>query len=142
MIRRPPRSTRTDTLLPTRRSSELMPAGEADRALAAQMIDYWAAFAAHGPPAADGAPAWPAYGDAENFIRFGARPVAERDIFPGMFEIQAAIMQRRRGAGAQWVTHRSPLQRHHLMDYPPPINSIRETLYQSNPRQTKPGNAN
>src|SRR3546814_16597035 len=78
-----------------------MPAGEADRALAAQMIDYWAAFAANGTPAADGAPAWPAYGDAENFMRFGARPVAERDILPGMFEFQEAIMQRRRGAGEQ-----------------------------------------
>src|SRR3546814_20878011 len=65
-----------------------MPAGEADRALAAQMIDYWAAFAANGTPAADGAPAWPAYGDAENFMRFGPRPVVERSILPAFFEFQ------------------------------------------------------
>lgn len=93
-----------------------MPAGEADRALAARMIDYWAAFAANGTPAADDAPAWPAYGDAENFMRFGARPVAESDLLPGMFEFQEDIMQRRRGAGEQWFTNREPLQRQRLVD--------------------------
>ena len=93
-----------------------MPAGEADRALARQMIDYWAAFAANGTPSAGGAPAWPAYGDAENFMRFGARPVAERDLLPGMFEFQEEIMQRRRRAGEQWFTNRSPLKRQRLMD--------------------------
>ena len=93
-----------------------MPAGEEDRALAAQMIDYWVAFAAKGTPAADGAPAWPAYGDAENFMRFGARPVAERDLLPGMVEFQEDIMQRRRSAGEQWFTNREPLPRQRLVD--------------------------
>lgn len=93
-----------------------MPAGEEDRALARQMIGYWAAFAAHGIPSADGAPAWPAYGEAENFMRFGARPAAERDMLPGMFELQEEIMQRRRRAGEQWFLNRSPLERQRLVD--------------------------
>ncbi|SBV31473.1 Fumonisin B1 esterase [uncultured Sphingopyxis sp.] len=93
-----------------------MPAGEADRALARRMIAYWTAFAAHGVPAADGAPEWPAYGEAENFMRFGARPVAERDMLPGMFEFQEEIMQRRRGAGEQWFTNGSPVPRQRSVD--------------------------
>ena len=93
-----------------------MPASEEDRALARQMIGYWAAFAAHGTPSADGAPAWPAYGEAENFMRFGARPAAERDMLPGMFELQEEIMQRRRSAGEQWFINRSPLERQRLVD--------------------------
>lgn len=93
-----------------------MPAGEEDRALARQMVGYWAAFAAHGTPSADGAPAWPAYGKAENFMRFGARPVAGRDMLPGMFEFQEEVMQRRRGAGEQWFTNTSPLPNQRLMD--------------------------
>lgn len=93
-----------------------MPVGEEDRALARQMIGYWAAFAAHGTPAADGAPAWPAYGEAENVMRFGARPLAGRDMLPGMFEFQEEVMQRRRGAGEQWFTNRSPVPRQRPVD--------------------------
>ena len=94
-----------------------MPAGEADRALARLMIGYWTAFAAHGVPAADGgAPEWPAYDEAENFMRFGARPVAERDMLPGMFEFQEEIMQRRRGAGEQWFTNGNPVPRQRPVD--------------------------
>jgi len=93
-----------------------MPVGEEDRTLARQMIDYWAAFAAHGTPAADGAPVWPAYGEAGNAMRFGARPVAERDMLPGMFEFQEEIMQRRRSAGEQWFINRSPLERQRSVD--------------------------
>lgn len=93
-----------------------MPAGEADRALARQMIDYWTSFAARGTPSSEGAPAWLAYGDAENFMAFGAGPVAGRGLFPGMFEFQEEVMQRRRGAGEQWFTNMSPLRHQRLVD--------------------------
>lgn len=93
-----------------------MPAGEADRALARQMIDYWASFAARGTPSSEGAPAWLAYGDAENFMALGAGPEAGRGLFPGMFEFQEEVMQRRREAGEQWFTNMSPLRHQRLVD--------------------------
>src|SRR3546814_6805950 len=39
MIRRPPRSTRTDTLFPTRRSSDLRAAGGEDRRVGGERLD-------------------------------------------------------------------------------------------------------
>src|SRR3546814_7266399 len=110
-----------------------MPAGEADRALAAQMIGYWAAFAAKGTPAADGAPSWPAYGDAENFMRFGARPVAERDLLPGMFKLQEDTFKRRRTAGEQCFTNREPLHRQGLVNYHRRLSFLRGRCMHRNP---------
>jgi len=85
-----------------------VPADAADRALAGAMIDYWAGFARGGAPAAAGSPNWPAYGGAEAYMRFGARPVAGRDPLPGMFELQEAVMRRRRAAGEQWFLNLGP----------------------------------
>lgn len=80
------------------------PIGAAERRLAGQMIDYWVAFAARAVPTASGGSVWPPYGDAENFMNFGERPVARRDPFPGSFEFHEEWMGSRRAAGLQWFT--------------------------------------
>ena len=85
------------------------PAGAADRALSRAMIDYWTSFAATGKPSAAGAPAWEPYGTTEAYMRFAAKPLAERNPLPGMFELQEEVMIRRRCNDEQWLTNIGPL---------------------------------
>ncbi len=74
-------------------------------ALSDAMIDYWVGFARTGTPRAARAPAWPPYGDDEAYMRFGERPVVATDPVPGMFELQEAVVDRRRRAGQQWFVN-------------------------------------
>ncbi|GAA4010775.1 carboxylesterase/lipase family protein [Sphingomonas humi] len=76
-----------------------VPATASERRLSNTMIDYWTSFVTTGQPVARGAPAWPAYGAAENYLWFGSTPVPKRDLFPGMFEFTESVMCRRRAAG-------------------------------------------
>jgi para-nitrobenzyl esterase len=58
-----------------------MEPGEADRALAEMMSDYWVSFAANGIPSAPDGPAWPAYQrDRERFMVFTAEPHVREDL--------------------------------------------------------------
>ncbi|MBU1271582.1 MAG: carboxylesterase family protein [Alphaproteobacteria bacterium] len=65
------------------------------------MVSYWASFVRGQAPHADGAPAWPPYGDAGAYLRFDDRPTVGTDLFPGMFELHEAAVERRRNAGDQ-----------------------------------------
>ncbi|HTU12581.1 MAG TPA: carboxylesterase family protein [Allosphingosinicella sp.] len=78
------------------------PDSDTDRALSAAMMDYWVSFAAAGVPRSARGPAWPAYGTAQAYIRFADVPIAGRDPFPGMFELQEELVSRRRAAGEPW----------------------------------------
>jgi para-nitrobenzyl esterase len=68
-------------------------------ALTRTMGDYWTSFARTGRPTATNAPAWPAYAPDARYMRFAATPTPERDLMPGMFDLNETVMCRRRAAG-------------------------------------------
>ncbi len=70
-----------------------------EAALTAAMGDYWAAFAKDGAPSAPGQPAWPAYGEARAYMAFAETPRAQAKLWPGMYELNEAVMCRRRAQG-------------------------------------------
>ena len=71
--------------------------------LSSIMLDYWASFAADARPRAEGAPDWPAHGEARAFIRFAdAEARAETHLMPGMFELHEEAVCRRKAAGEAW----------------------------------------
>ncbi|UNK43606.1 carboxylesterase family protein [Luteimonas sp. S4-F44] len=70
-----------------------------ERALSDAMVGYWAAFARDGRPAADGAPAWRAYGDARAYMAFKAEPRPGEHLMPGMYELVETVVCRRRAKG-------------------------------------------
>lgn len=65
------------------------------------MVAYWTSFVRDGRPQAVGSPAWSPYGDDGAFMAFRASPVPGVDLFPGMFPLHEAAVQRRRAAGDQ-----------------------------------------
>lgn len=75
------------------------PQTPAERAFSAAMIDYWASFVRIGRPQADGAPAWPPFGERGFYIGFQDRPRLSADLFPGMFALHEAVVCRRRAQG-------------------------------------------
>jgi para-nitrobenzyl esterase len=70
-----------------------------ERKLSDAMMAYWASFARDGVPTAPGQPAWPAYGQARDYMAFEEGPVARQRLMPGMFELREAEVCRRRVAG-------------------------------------------
>jgi para-nitrobenzyl esterase len=77
--------------------------GAGERALSEAMLDYWASFARDGKPVAKVAAAWPAYGKDGNYMHFAASPEAARDLMPGMYALNEAVMCRRKASGkAGW----------------------------------------
>jgi para-nitrobenzyl esterase len=68
-------------------------------ALARAIGDYWTSFARTGRPTATNAPAWPAYAPDARYMHFAATPTPERDLMPGMFDLNETVMCRRRAAG-------------------------------------------
>ena len=76
-----------------------MKASEAQ--LSEAMVRYWTAFARDGRPVAAGAADWRPYGEDEAFVAFRDEPRAEKDLFPGMFELHEEAVRRRRDAGDQ-----------------------------------------
>ena len=68
-------------------------------ALARAMGDYWTSFARSGRPRAANAPDWPAYAPGARYMRFAEQPAPERDLMPGMYDLNEAVMCRRRAAG-------------------------------------------
>lgn len=88
-----------------------IPDGPEDLRLARDMVDYWSSFAATGTPRASApeAPAWPEYGEREDYVRFNAGSHVERDPYPGMFELHEDATQRRRVNGQQWFLNGNPI---------------------------------
>jgi para-nitrobenzyl esterase len=76
------------------------PASAAERRLSQAMTDYWASFAKTGAPAAAGEPDWPAVGTGRAYMAFRATPQPGADPMPGMFELNEAVVCRRRAAGS------------------------------------------
>lgn len=81
------------------------PEGADETALSAAMLDYWVRFARTGRPSSDGHPRWRPYSDGQAYMRFSARPIPDSDPIPGMFEMQEAVVDRRRRAGRQWFVN-------------------------------------
>jgi para-nitrobenzyl esterase len=76
-----------------------VPGTAEETAFSDAMLDYWTSFARTGRPVAAGAPAWPRFDAAGGYMHFAGRPVAARDIMPGMYALQEEVMCRRRAAG-------------------------------------------
>ena len=70
-----------------------------DHALAESLGDYWISFARSGRPQARNAPDWPAYSADKAYMRFAATPIPDRDLMPGMYELNETVMCRRRASG-------------------------------------------
>ncbi|WP_269714905.1 carboxylesterase/lipase family protein [Caulobacter sp. NIBR2454] len=70
-----------------------------EAALTAAMGDYWASFAKDGAPTAKGRPAWPAYGAGRAYMIFADAPQVGSHLRPGMYELNEAVMCRRRAQG-------------------------------------------
>ncbi len=70
-----------------------------ERALAAAMMGYWASFARSGTPAVEGAPVWRPYGEGQSYMAFADAPQPGRDLMPGMFELNEAVVCRRQRDG-------------------------------------------
>jgi para-nitrobenzyl esterase len=76
-----------------------VPDTERERALSDAMIDYWASFVRDGKPVARNAAPWPAYDANQSYMHFGATPVVQQTLMPGMFALNESVMCRRRATG-------------------------------------------
>ena len=75
------------------------PEGPDDAALSAAMMDYWISFARTGVPRAPGQPAWQSFSPDKSYMKFGQKPVASTDLYPGMYELNEKVVSCRRRAG-------------------------------------------
>ena len=71
----------------------------AEAKLSAAMIGYWASFARDGVPKAAGEPAWKPYGNTRAYMAFVEDPQPGVHLRPGMYELNEAVMCRRRAKG-------------------------------------------
>lgn len=76
-----------------------IPDTAAEASLSAAMAGYWASFARTGVPAATGMPEWPAFGQTQAYMAFGAVPVPGEHLKPGMYELVETVVCRRRAHG-------------------------------------------
>jgi para-nitrobenzyl esterase len=72
-----------------------------ERALSDAMVDYWTSFARTGVPTTAGGPAWPAFGANRLYMAFQDKPKTSARLMPGMYELNEAVVCRRRAAGTQ-----------------------------------------
>ena len=70
-----------------------------EHALADAMGDYWTSFARTGRPAGEERARWPAYSPTRATCDFAATPMPDRDLMPGMYDLNEAVMCRRRANG-------------------------------------------
>jgi para-nitrobenzyl esterase len=75
------------------------PMTPAETKLSDAMIGYWTSFAATGRPQAAGAADWQAYGEGAHFMMFQDVPRPSAHLLKGMYELQEAVVCRRRAAG-------------------------------------------
>lgn len=66
---------------------------------AAAVRDYWTAFVKTGVPRAAGQPAWRPYAEDRAFMAFEETPRAGEGLMPGMYELNEAVVRRRRAQG-------------------------------------------
>ena len=78
-----------------------VPDTDEEKALSEAMLHYWASFAATGKPTARNQPDWPAFDASRSYVRFAGTPRPERELMPGMFELNEEVMCRRRAQGDQ-----------------------------------------
>lgn len=76
-----------------------IPDTPAERRLSNAMIEYWASFAATGRPMAPGEPDWLPFGETGNYMDFTTAPHLSRHLLPGMYQLNEAVVCRRRTAG-------------------------------------------
>jgi para-nitrobenzyl esterase len=67
--------------------------------LSRAMGDYWAAFARDGAPRSEGQPEWRPYGADRAYMAFADAPRPGVHLLPGMYELQEAVVCRRRAQG-------------------------------------------
>lgn len=67
--------------------------------LSAAMLNYWVSFARDGAPKAAGQPAWKPYGGDRAYMAFDDGPRAGVRLRPGMYELNEAVMCRRKAQG-------------------------------------------
>lgn len=80
-----------------------IPQTDEERALSDAMIDYWTSFAVSGRPVANGAPDWPRYSAEEPWMVFSGAPKIVKDVLSLRYELNEAVVCRRRSAGnEQW----------------------------------------
>jgi para-nitrobenzyl esterase len=70
-----------------------------EHALADAVGDYWTSFARTGHPQARNAPDWPAFAAGDSYMRFAATPILDRNLMPGMYDLNETVMCRRRANG-------------------------------------------
>jgi para-nitrobenzyl esterase len=72
----------------------------AEARLSTAMTRYWASFARGGVPRAAGEPVWKPYGRQRTYMVFAEGPQPSVHLLPGMYELNEAVMCRRRAQGA------------------------------------------
>lgn len=77
------------------------PEGPKEKTLSDAMIGYWSGFAKTGVPQAPKTPTWPAFGADRAYLHIAEQPRAATHLKPGMFELNEAVMARRKAAGTQ-----------------------------------------
>jgi para-nitrobenzyl esterase len=75
------------------------PAVPETTALSDAMVGYWTSFATTGRPSAADAPAWPLWDAGGAYMHFTDAPHAEAHLMPGMYDLEEAVVCRRRAAG-------------------------------------------
>lgn len=76
-----------------------IPDTPAEARLSAAMLDYWTAFARTGAPKASGEAAWRPYGAERAYMAFADAPRPGVHLRPGMYELNEAVVCRRRAQG-------------------------------------------
>lgn len=75
----------------------------AEGRLSESLGDYWVSFARDGQPSSAHGPQWPAYGSRQNYLHIGDEARADRNLAPGMFELNEEVVCRRiQQGGIPW----------------------------------------
>ncbi|UPT64541.1 MAG: carboxylesterase family protein [Hyphomonadaceae bacterium JAD_PAG50586_4] len=75
------------------------PSSSEEAAFTDAMMSYWATFARNGAPSAENAPQWPAYSAEQHYMSFDDAPTPGVNVMPGMYELNEAVVCRRRAQG-------------------------------------------
>jgi para-nitrobenzyl esterase len=76
-----------------------IPVTAEERAVSDAMVSYWTGFARDGVPRAAGQAQWQPYGTSRAYLGITDAPQAGNHLMPGMFELNEAVVCRRRAAG-------------------------------------------
>jgi para-nitrobenzyl esterase len=76
-----------------------IPATPIEQKLSDAMLDYWTSFARNGVPSSPGQAQWPTYGPNRSYMEFDTVPRAGTHLLPGMYELNEAVVCRRRAKG-------------------------------------------